>query len=159
MKVIDNFLPENIFRDIQKTFISDLCPFYFNMKVSSKKEKTNHFYFTHCLYDENEVTSKLFYKVKPILEKLDIHYLRRIKINLYTRDKELIKHEAHKDYPSSHNGAIYSLNTCNGGTYVGKKFVKSVENRILLFDPSVSHLSTNCTDEQARFNINFNWKQ
>jgi len=74
--------------------------------------------------------------------------------------EKLIKHKAHRDLPPalSHKGAILSLNTCNGGTYIGKKFIKSVENRILLFDPSVLHSSTNCTDQQARFNININWK-
>ena len=159
MKVIDNFLPKKIFEDIRQTFMSDKCPYYFNMTVSSEEEKTNHFYFTHCLFDENEVTSSVFNTVKPILKKLNINYLRRVKVNLYPRDTKLIKHQKHKDYPESHNGAIYAINTCNGGTYIGKKFVKSIENRIILFDPSEFHSSTNCTDEQARLNINFNWKQ
>jgi hypothetical protein len=85
-------------------------------------------------------------------------FLRRVKVNCYTRSEKIIKHKAHKDYEIPHKGAILSLNTCNGGTYIGKKFIKSVANRILLFDPSVLHSSTNCTDEKARFNININWK-
>ena len=159
MKVIDNFLPKNIFEDIKQTFMSDTFPYYYNSKVSADKERTDHFYFTHALYNEGEVTSQHYHKVKPILQKLNINYLRRVKINLYPRDTKLIKHQKHKDYPESHNGAIYAINTCNGGTYIGKKFVKSIENRIILFDPSEFHSSTNSTDEQARFNINFNWKQ
>jgi hypothetical protein len=50
-----------------------------------------------------------------------------------------------------------SLNDCNGYTVIGDKKIESKANRALFFDPSVEHNSTNCTDEKARFNINFNY--
>ena len=157
MKIIDNFLSGNDFKKIQETFMSDNFPYYFNNTVVDEKD-TKNFYFVHTLYDQNVVNSDFFKIVDPLINKLNILFLRRIKVNCYTRTDKLIKHKPHKDLPISHEGAIFSLNTCNGGTYVGKKFIKSVANRILLFDPSVSHSSTNCTDQQARFNININWK-
>lgn len=157
MKIIDNFLSDNDFKKIQQIFMSDNFPYYFNNTVVDEKD-TKNFYFVHTLYDQNVVNSDFFKTIDPLLNKLNILFLRRAKVNCYTRTDKLIKHRAHKDLPMSHEGAILSLNTCNGGTYIGKKFIKSVANRILLFDPSVSHSSTNCTDQQARFNININWK-
>jgi LmbE family N-acetylglucosaminyl deacetylase len=35
--------------------------------------------------------------------------------------------------------------------------IKSIENRVLLFDPSTEHHSTTCTDQKVRININFNY--
>tara|TARA_A100001391_G_scaffold6640_3_gene4272 strand:+ start:819 stop:1292 length:474 start_codon:yes stop_codon:yes gene_type:complete len=157
MKIIDNFLSDYDFKKIKETFMSDNFPYYFNNTVVDEKD-TKNFYFVHTLYDQNVVNSDFFKIVDPLISKLNILFLRRIKVNCYTRTDKLIKHKPHKDLPMPHEGAIFSLNTCNGGTYVGKKFIKSVANRILLFDPSVSHSSTNCTDQQARFNININWK-
>jgi len=158
MQVIDNFLPKDEFKKIQDLFMSANFPYYFNNSVADEYDKD--FYFTHTLYDKNVVNSDFFKKVDPLLTKLNTMFLRRVKVNCYTKTEKLIKHKAHRDLPPalSHKGAILSLNTCNGGTYIGKKFIKSVENRILLFDPSVLHSSTNCTDQQARFNININWK-
>jgi len=157
MKVIDNYLPNKEFLKIQKILMSHDFPYYFNNTVVNKNDIDN-FYFTHKIYDKNVVNSNYYGMLEPLLTKLDTIFLRRVKVNCYTRSEKIIKHKAHKDYEISHKGAILSLNTCNGGTYIGKKFIKSVANRILLFDPSILHSSTNCTDEKARFNININWK-
>ena len=158
MKIIDNFLPKNTFKDIQETFMSNNFPYFFKDKVSSNKDEKIDFYFNHLLYGNNKINSAFFNKVEPIIKKLNILFLNRIKINCYTRDQKLIRHNEHKDMSISHNAAILSLNTCNGGTYIKDKFINSVENRMLLFDGSIPHSSTNCTDKQARFNINFNWR-
>jgi hypothetical protein len=66
--------------------------------------------------------------------------------------------EMHIDYKYKHNGAIFSINTNNGGTILkdGTK-IDSVENRILFFNPSEEHDSENCTDEKTRINININY--
>ena len=157
MQVIDNFLPEGEFKKIQELFMSAEFPYYFNNTVADPTDIRN-FYFTHTIFDNNVVNSDYFEMVNPLLKKLDTVFLRRVKVNCYTRNEKIIKHKAHKDLPMPHKGAIFSLNTCDGGTYIGKKFIKSVANRVLLFNPFVLHSSTNCTDEKARFNININYK-
>ena len=90
--------------------------------------------------------------------KLKPRALVRIKANLYQCTPKIIKHGEHADFDWEHKGALYSLNTCNGGTILedGTK-IESKENRMLLFDPSKPHASTTCTDQPARFNININY--
>ena len=69
-----------------------------------------------------------------------------------------MEHGQHRDYPIPHKGAIIYLNTCDGFTRLedGTK-VESVQNRILLFDASTLHNSTNTTNAKGRFNININY--
>ena len=64
----------------------------------------------------------------------------------------------HRDYETKHKGVLYSLNTCDGYTIFedGTK-VKSVANRALLFDPSIPHCSTTCTNAWYRSNIILNY--
>ena len=35
--------------------------------------------------------------------------------------------------------------------------IESIENRLLIFDASVPHHSTTCTDDKCRVNVNFNF--
>tara|TARA_R100000329_G_scaffold39027_1_gene36774 strand:+ start:653 stop:1129 length:477 start_codon:yes stop_codon:yes gene_type:complete len=158
MQVIDNFLPKEEFEKLRDTIITWDFPFYFNHKVASEDSKSDDFYFIHNIYIDNCARSNFFVSMQPLLNKLQIQFLNRIKVNCYPRTESLITHDSHTDMDIPHKGAIYSLNTCNGGTYIGDTFVPSVGNRILLFDPSKPHQSTNCTDKQARFNINMNYR-
>jgi len=158
MKVKKNFLDKEIFLNLQKIVMSDM-PFYFNSTVAvpNEKIKNDNFYFYHILYDKNEINSNFFNKFEPLLEKLNITSLIRMKVNLYTKTHKLYYHDSHRDYGFNHKGCVYSINTCDGGTYIGKNFYKSVENQALLFNPSKLHNSTTCTNTQARFNININY--
>lgn len=53
---------------------------------------------------------------------------------------------------------IFYLNTNDGFTILnGETKINSVENRILLFDPSELHSSTTCTNDKCRVNVNFNY--
>lgn len=160
MKIIQNFLPEKYFNKIEKEIKDNkIFPFYFNSTVSSREEKQSldHFYFTHMVYQHHVPQSAIYEMFLPLLDVLDIKSLIRIKINMYTKTGSLIHHKSHTDYKFTHKGLILSLNDCNGGTQIGETFVKSIRNQALLFDPSVPHNSTNCTDKQARFNININY--
>jgi len=76
---------------------------------------------------------------------------------MYIKSEKIKKHHAHQDFPFKHLGAIYYVNSNNGFTIIGNKKIESIENRLLMFDPSVKHQSTNCSDKRVRLNINFNY--
>jgi len=157
-KIIDNFLEEEDFKQIESVILNPLMPWYYGGAVGNFTENNDDYYFTHMLYNGVTPQSDLFYIVSPILDKLKIKALMRVKVNMYPNINKFNVHEKHTDYPDMHKGAIFYLNTNNGYTILEDNTkIESVRNRILLFDPSTSHSSTNCTDQKTRLNINFNY--
>ena len=94
----------------------------------------------------------------PLLKKLKIKALIRLKANLYPNQGKMIEHAEHTDFPFKHKGALFSLNTSDGFTVLkdGTK-IHSVANQILLFDASQPHHSSTCTNTKVRCNINVNY--
>mgnify|MGYP003147354189 CR=1 FL=1 len=156
MKIIDNFLPQEEFNKIQNIIMGEQFNYFYKNYVTSP-EDTDYFYFAHELYKDNVPQSDYINLLQPLFTKLKILSLIRAKVNCFPRTEKLIKYGKHVDKTFKHKGAIFYINTCNGGTYVKDKFIKSVANRMLLFDSSKAHQSTNCTDEKCRFNININY--
>ncbi len=156
MKIIDNFLPEEEFKIIQKHMLSNNFPYYFHGFVAEEWDNNN-FYFNHLIFEDHRPRSEFFEALHNVYIKLNVVSLIRIKANCFPRTEKLIEYGNHVDYKFEHKGALFSINTCNGGTFIGKKFIPSVANRMLLFDSHKKHRSTNCTDEPCRVNINFNY--
>ena len=122
-------------------------------------------YFTHSLFETYmDKDLKLHPYPEPcsphswiadiLKEAIGAEHLIRVKVNLYPRTDILVSHTPHTDYTFDHKGALFSLNTCDGHTNVDGTKVDSVKNRMLFFNPQVTHNSTNCTDQQFRCNIN-----
>ena len=163
MKVIDDFLDKKDFLFIHNLIMNEPFP-WFHMdsykETGLEKDKTNNFsYYLHMLYDDNVPSSQYFEQIVPLIfNKIEFKSLIRVKVNSYARENKLIEHDLHTDYDYSNTGAVLSINTCDGYTKFedGTK-VESVANRIVLFDASKPHCSTNTTNQQRRVNINFNY--
>ena len=164
-EVIDNFLDEESFASLvtlitnkEKTS-NTIMPWYFASNIAYPgviEDKL--FYMMHLFYHNNVPRSSHYEKLIPLFKKLKIECLLRVKANLYPNTETLHEHPMHWDYSYSHSAAILSLNTCDGYTKLkdGTK-IDSVANRILLFDASEEHCSTNTTNVSARINININY--
>ncbi len=166
-KVIDNFLDEKYFDSLVTLFTdkekrgNTTMPWYFNSSISDEDVVEDKlFYMTHMLYTDNVPMSPLYNHLIPLLKKLEIKCLIRIKANLYPNRETLHEHPMHSDMDFSHSGVILSLNTCDGYTKLkdGTK-IDSIANRVLLFDPCEEHCSTTTTNVSARINININYIQ
>ena len=159
-EVIDNFLDEEYFDNLVTLFTGcNQSSWFFTTEISNPNVvEDKFFYMTHMLYDHNMPVSPHYDKMIPLLEKLEARCLIRIKANLFPNTEILHEHLMHIDFDFSHSGAVLSLNTCDGYAKLkdGTK-IDSVANRILLFDPSEEHCSTNTTNVPARFNININY--
>ena len=158
MRIIDNFLPKEEFLKIKDFVMSPDIPWYFNKKINThhnKKDTTC--YFTHQFFN-NFNQSYCFKHLTPILNKLDIKSLIRVKGNLYPKTNKLEIHKPHIDYHFIHKACIFYINTNNGLTILENKTkIESIENRMLFFDANKMHSSTNTTNEKCRININFNY--
>ena len=159
-EIIDNFLDKVSFKHIKETILSENFQWFLSKKIALKNEKNkdNAIYFYHLIYKNNAVYSNVIKIIAPLIKKLEVKALIRIKANLYPNQNKLIVHERHRDYPFKHKGAIFYINTNNGYTLLENKIkIKSIANRLLLFNSSKKHSSTSCTDKKRRVNINFNF--
>jgi hypothetical protein len=179
-KIIDNFLSKEDHKNIlnimtSSNFFWNLSPF-----ITCSQEKFNFFnaYMTHNFYnildmkynkkvnicydnDQKIITkSKFMYLIDCITDKIKFNEIIRIKGNLYFWSEKLKYHEQHKDYEDeSIKGCVYFVNDNDGYTVLenGTK-IESVSNRILFFDSSKMHNSTNCTNQKYRITINLNYR-
>ena len=171
VQIVDNFLPEILFRKFQTLMMGAEFPWYFVRGVSDHTD--NNYYFIHnvfgCLeHDKGDGfkyrdIESAYYKDMEILlhfieEKLKFqtHNLLRIKCNLYTNQNTNLAHPQHIDHEQPHYTAIYYVNDNNGPTTIGDQDVESVANRLVLFDGLTPHNSNLQTDTIERININLN---
>lgn len=158
-RVEDNFLPREDFEYIKNSIVGNtFFPWYGGYGVSDSNSNDG-YYFNHILYNNHSRISETFDLVIPIIQKINPFAIHRIKVNFYPSTEKLIYHDFHIDHDSPHKGLIFYLNTNDGKTILDDGTeIDSVENRVLFFDPSIRHRSTNCTNHQmGRYNINFNY--
>jgi len=168
IKIVDNFLSKEDFHNLNQIIknANEHGFWKFNENIAYEEEinLNNSSYFTHAIYNYNvPVTTHrnlmefIFKSFLP--ELIDFNSLMRVKANLFTWTEKLQEFALHTDCGDLKcKGAIFYLNTCDGYTHFedGTK-VESVENRMLFFDASIPHGSTNTTDAKCRMNINFNY--
>ena len=159
IKVIDNFLEDDIFKEIEKILMSDKFPWFFN-DFKNDSDDNNNFQFTHTVVRGNgEVESKFIQYMKPFFDKLNIKKIFRIKINLTTRTQKLFNHLYHTDVPFQCSTAIFYINSNNGKTiFKNGEEINSVANRMVIFNSNLEHAATSHTDEKTRVVINFNFE-
>ena len=170
MKIVDDFLAQDVFYELQ-TFILDYrFAWYYNDAVVSYpysgKEDKNEFQFTHLFYFDFVSLSIHFEIFKPILEKIKPISLWRIKANLLTITPNIIESGFHSDLGEylpeeklkQWTTSIFYMNTNNGYTkFEDGTIVESVANRMVTFPANMKHCGTSCTDEKRRIVINFNY--
>jgi|TARA_R100001460_G_scaffold8554_1_gene21115 hypothetical protein len=159
MKIIDNFLDQETFSSLKEMLERYDFGWFLSQGVTDlSNPNKEHYNFVHLFYVNHKVNSKYFDSLKPILEKLNVKSLIRIKSNLYPKTSKIVQHDFHTDFPYSHKAALLMMNTNNGFTIMNDdKKVKTIENRMLLFDASKPHKSTTCTNEKYKINIIFNY--
>ena len=164
-KIIDNFLTDEEFETIRENVIvSGGFPWYTGIGVA-KDNANDGCYFTHVFYNNFGVTSNHFVLLEPILNRINPIALIRIKANFYPTTPKIVYHGYHvdildyEDNPVSCKGCLFYLNSNDGKTiFENGDEIESVANRALIFDSSMMHQSTTCTDDvMGRFNINFNY--
>ena len=159
-KVIDNFLTQDNFLKVKNSILNPEFTWNLTTNVSNRNEElkiTSSYYFTHIFCSGLYVDPQSCIFI-DILSQLNVKSFIRIKANLYPSTETIMYHDIHIDYNYPHRGAIFYLNTNNGLTILedGTE-VESIENRLLLFDPSKPHRSTTCTNDKCRVNVNFNF--
>ena len=170
MKVIDNFLPDYQFKQITSVLLGSYFPWYWNDKVLHPEDKnynSKDYQLVHTFFSKqfsNNGDSNYYNLLKnnsSFFSLLGVNQFFRIKANLNPRtifNKSGGWHVDVEGYPQIKNTAVYYLNTCNGYTKFKKGGkVKSVANRMVIFDSQLYHQGYTCTDQKRRVVMNFNW--
>ena len=160
VKVVDNFLPEYQFKQIQDMLIEKdpIFPWYYNDDICY--ENDGKFQFTHTFYNHHDGTKSYYYSLLDACQnKLGVKKLVRIKANLNTRTLFHRKTGWHYDFEDMTTSILY-LNTNNGWTAIkGYGKVENVANRMVIFDSNLQHTGVTCTDQNRRVMINFNYEE
>jgi len=168
MEVIDNFIPEDQFNIIYHTMYEEHDFEWFFTDGMIYKDQPGKFMFNHVIVSiQRGVNSHHFDMFDPILKKLGAYRIFRVKANLTVMTEEPEPGGFHIDgfdedngYPEGSLTAVYYINTCNGYTEfkTGEK-IKSVSNRMVIFDSKTEHQGVSATDEKRRIVLNFNYNQ
>ena len=158
MKVIDNFLPQYNFKQLQSFLMGINIPWTYNGKICRTGDGLHQF--KHTFYNRILGESSPYLPMfDQCLSQLNVKELWRIKANY--RSASLFKRFScyHTDqFPCSTTAILY-INTCNGYTKFKKGGkVKSVANRMVIFDSKMVHAGVTCSDQKRRVVVNFNWE-
>ena len=159
MKIIDNFLEEDDFIRIQSLMLSDKFTWNFSI-VDERSYDIDDYHFSHVFNPEDNFFGLTIPFIDKMQEYSDVRKIIKIKANLQPRTNNNIIQSFHTDFPTDwkNKTAVYYLNTCNGYTlFADETKVESIANRFVMFDGHLEHTGVTCTDEPARFVINFNW--
>ena len=119
IKVIDNYLSQEAADRVENDMIHPMFPWYYHNIIThwdhEMKDPKKHFQFVHSFFFENEITSKYYLIIKPIVEKLEVKSLIRVKANCITLTDERVLHGFHTDYEDNVT-SIYYVNDNNGYT-------------------------------------------
>lgn len=157
MFVVDNFINNESSNLLEDKLSSNSFPWYFNNGINYSNDL--YFQFTHMLYENGSLTSDFFNLATPILSKLNIKNLIRVKCNLLTKTDSLVHHGYHNDYTDKYiYSCVYYVNTNNGfTTFKNYEPINSIKNRCSVFKSTEEHSSTSCTDKKIRLVININF--
>ena len=159
MNVIDNFLAESDFLPLQTALMGSNI--YWRYQNSIVQPPNGRFQFNHTLFWEGKACKDYFPLIEPCLSLLNVGELYRIKANLTPQTFFHRENGFHYDpwERSDVKNAVLYINTNNGYTKFKKGGkVRSVANRMVIFDTDILHSGYTCTDEQVRVVVNFNYK-
>ena len=170
IKVVDNFLPDDQFKDISEGMLGNFFPWFWQKHSHGYKLEDGTFIednipqLTHCFSDNGNIFSEYFkyFENSSLFNKLNTTSISRFKANCNYRTSEQTVGWYHTDYTDERKDklttSIFYINTNNGGTkFEDDTFVNSVSNRMVTFDCSLKHAPVSCTDSNRRIVININY--
>lgn len=168
MEIIDNYLDQKEFNEIQDVMMGPGFEWFYSPAIDDEKElqqDTGKFQFTHMFHFDFGPQSPHCKILRPILKTNLPVAIWRIKANLLTKTPEIVENKFHidigdlPDYKLKHwTTSIFYINTNNGYTkFEDGTIVESVANRMVTFPSNLKHTGTSCTDEKVRIVLNFDF--
>lgn len=151
------YLGENGYREKQVKFA------YSPFKTYSGVDQDDGygFQFVSEIFDREGIRDQYAFELLfPVLAFFNSSSIIRIKINANPKTHVPSQELFHIDHNSTSPflTAVYYVNENNGGTQIKDgPFIRSVANRLLIFDGKLQHAGVTATDVKTRFVVNFNF--
>tara|TARA_B100000131_G_C17750514_1_gene464965 strand:+ start:26 stop:547 length:522 start_codon:yes stop_codon:yes gene_type:complete len=162
IKVIDKFLPTDVYYGIRNYFTSDNCPWVICDGIASAQSGIDDWQLAHPIYVSEYRSGSLNF-IRPIIDRIQPDVICRIKANSRRVRNELKEDELHTDFKfvcDDYYTGIYYVNSNDGYTSFedGTK-VDSIGNRMVIFKGNTMHGGSTHTDTICKWRvvINFNW--
>jgi len=157
-KVIKNFLPKKVHKEIQTIMTAGNFPWYY-CDSGGDPTDTERYYFIHIFKTHEKINSDFWNPIMvPILERFQPKEIYRVRGNLTPKEEKNYESSAHTDEIFKHKVALYYVNTNNGYTLIEDKIkIPSIANSCLFFDGHLSHKAVSQTDEKIRVNVNITY--
>ena len=126
---------------------------------SFRCNRLDNYQLVHWFYKDGAPRSDHFDNIVPILNKLKIGSLIKVKGNLNTCTPEVVEHGFHFDQDWKHTKTcVYYVNDTDGYTlFEDGTRVEGKANRAVIFDGKTAHSGTTCSDQKRRIVININY--
>ena len=161
MKIIDDFLPQHDFEALKQYLFHESFIWYYNDCIATQKQALDQFQFVYPFFDIAKPSLNNWSPfLQPLLLKLKVKYIFRIKVNCRPRSAQGVLSPFHKDLELNQQTAIFYLNTNNGYTKFKDDHyddVPSVANRLLTFQGNLEHAGCSATDVNRRVVLNINY--
>ena len=161
--VYDNFISD----DLHCNIVNEMCQessfaWFLNRCIVNDLDMldTKKIQFTHHFYREDTAwtDSEFKFLIDPILENIKPNQIFRIKANLLPATDNIERSRLHVDVDYNCKTAIFYVNSNNGYTFFEDSTkINSVANRLVMFNSTILHAGTTCTDSKCRVVINFNY--
>jgi hypothetical protein len=107
MKIIDDFLPQDQFNQLQQYFLSPDFTWNVNDSIAGKKQGIDQYQFVHTFYDISKPSLHNFSPfLTPLFNKLNAKYIFRVKANLRPRTTQGVLSDFHVDMSLNQQTAI-----------------------------------------------------
>ena len=156
IEIKNNFLDKADFNYLKNKFLDNSFPYYYNDFKVNENDGGNQF--THIFFKEGIINSDYFGLLNPILEKLNVKTIYRIKLNMTTKENKIESYSFHTDTDIKCNTAVFYFNTNNGKTlFESGEEVNSIQNTLVKFPSTLRHAGTTHTDTKYRLVLNLNY--
>ena len=174
MKIINDFLEQEYFDDLQHHVLSPLWPWYYQNNISlGKTTDVSNYGFTHKLInpdDKGYNVGQLNRFVYEVSQTVGLSNVLRCRLDMTTNRGESMLLEPHVDFTYPHTTTIFYVNDSDGNTIVYdqmhgdddieltiKQEIEPKANRLIIFDGL--HLHTGHTpgmhSQRVLINSNF----
>ena len=109
IEIIDNFLDKEYFIKLKNTVVNINFPWYF--QKGKVFDFDDNFQCTHVFFNDNKINSNYFELLEPLLSKLNVKSLVRLKLNSTFKENTIKNFDLHTDVPFICNTDMFYLNT------------------------------------------------